>query len=252
MQGKNDSRFFLTASSQWYAAWSSGWVPILKKKLVENGGDPPRQIKIVQRLETKFFLSFFNQQVVVHKGKRKDYLTVPKKRQTRLHLYQVRNTASGIRATEINADASLLNTKDSFILCCRHYTEGSGAMNLIFQIFVWFGKQCPEYSEESTYSDSPTMKIVDQLVEFYRQQNVAGLQAQVTTLNEGGETPEFWDALGVVDSARLKYINQEFYEAYPNPRLFVTHVENGNLKIREIPEFTQNDLEQEYIYILVC
>jgi len=94
------------------------------------------------------------------------------------------------------------------------------------------------------------MKIVDQLVEFYRQQNVAGLQAQVTTLNEGGETPEFWDALGVVDPLRLSYINEEFYGQYPNPRLFITSVENGNLKIREIPEFTQNDLEQEFIYIL--
>lgn len=98
-----------------------------------------------------------------------------------------------------------------------------------------------------TWSGSLTTTVNQELVE--RQLDLLKPNIQAKPQKEGTETEQFWNLLG----GKCEYPSQKIGKEHEaDPHLFsCTHL-NGNLKVTEIFNFTQDDLMAEDIFILDC
>nr|KYP57501.1 Villin-4 [Cajanus cajan] len=72
---------------------------------------------------------------------------------------------------------------------------------------------------------------------------------QCKSQKEGVESEQFWDLLG----GKSEYPSQKITrDAENDPHLFSCDFSNGNLKVKEIYNFSQDDLMTEDIYIMDC
>ncbi|XP_061116195.1 gelsolin-like isoform X2 [Conger conger] len=183
-------------------------------------GGTPVQVRVVQGEEPAQLMSLFGgRPMVVHKNgtSRDGGQTEPAK----TRLFQLRtNSAGGSRAVEVDASASELNSNDVFVLV----TPAAA--------FMWLGQGSSEAEKCGA----------KQLCEI--------LAVCTSELPEGGETDDFWEALGgkadYCTSIRLK----DKMNAHP-PRLFACSNKTGRFKIEEVPgDMTQDDLATDDIMIL--
>ncbi|KAF7654435.1 hypothetical protein LDENG_00069430 [Lucifuga dentata] len=194
----------------------------------ELGGGPVQvvgapittQVRVVQGKEPAHLMSLFGgQPMVVYKGgtSREGGQSAP----AETRLFQVRSNSAGhTRAVEVDSVASNLNSNDAFILV----TPGDS--------FLWVGQGACDTEKQGA----------QQLCDI--------LGVSVSELPEGGETGQFWEALGGKAAYRTSTRLKDKMDAHP-PRLFACSNKTGNFIIEEVPgELTQDDLATDDVMIL--
>ncbi|MGH0153909.1 UNVERIFIED_CONTAM: hypothetical protein FKN15_061888 [Acipenser sinensis] len=139
---------------------------ILSAQLDEELGGGPVQVRVIQGKEPAHLMSLFGgQPMVVYKGgtSRDGGQSAP----AETRLFQVRaNSAGFTRAVEVDACASSLNSNDAFVLVTPSAS------------FVWVGQGACDMEKGGA----------EKLLQI--------LGASASELLEGGETDDFWSALG--------------------------------------------------------
>ncbi|KAF3452761.1 hypothetical protein FNV43_RR03194 [Rhamnella rubrinervis] len=202
----------------------------LASKMVESLKFLPAQTRIYEGNEPVQFYSIF-QSIIVFKGGLSDgykkYVgekEIPDEtyKEDGVALFRVQGSGpDNMQAIQVDPVASSLNSSYCYIL-------HSGST-----VFTWSGNL--------TSSDQ------QELVE--RQLDLIKPDLQSKPQKEGAESEQFWDLLG----GKSEYSSQKIgRDAESDPRLFSCIFKNGNLKVVEIYNFTQDDLMTEDIFILDC
>ncbi|XP_067088047.1 gelsolin-like isoform X2 [Osmerus mordax] len=208
----------------WQGADSSqdeiGASAILGAQLDDELGGGPVQVRVVQGKEPAHLMSLFGgMPMVVYKGgtSRDGGQSAP----SETRLFQVRSNSAGCtRAVEVDATASNLNSNDAFLLVTPAET------------FLWAGQGANETEKQGA------QQLCD----------ILGVSA--SELPEGGESGEFWDALGGQTEYRTSSRLKNKMDTHP-PRLFACSNKTGNFVIEEVPgEMTQEDLATDDVMIL--
>lgn len=98
-----------------------------------------------------------------------------------------------------------------------------------------------------TWAGNLTTALDQELME--RQLDVIKPNTQSRSQKEGSETDQFWSLLG----GKSEYSSQKLVrELESDPHLFSCILSKGNLKVKEIHHFTQDDLMTEDVFILDC
>ncbi|KAK8454992.1 hypothetical protein SEVIR_4G064000v4 [Setaria viridis] len=98
-----------------------------------------------------------------------------------------------------------------------------------------------------TWAGNLTTALDQELME--RQLDVIKPNTQSRSQKEGSETDQFWSLLG----GKSEYSSQKMVrELESDPHLFSCILLKGNLKVKEIHHFTQDDLMTEDVFILDC
>ncbi|XP_054896579.1 gelsolin a isoform X1 [Poeciliopsis prolifica] len=195
----------------------------------ELGGGPVQvvgapittQVRVVQGKEPAHLMSLFGgQPMVVYRGgtSRDGGQSAP----AETRLFQVRSNSAGhTRAVELDAVASNLNSNDAFLL-----VSPDGAT-------LWVGVGASDTEKQGA-------------------QQLCGILGVSPSdeLSEGGETDQFWAALGGKAEYRTSTRLKDKMDAHP-PRLFACSNKTGNFIIEEVPgEMTQDDLATDDVMIL--
>lgn len=198
-----------------------GACAILGSQLDDELGGGPVQVRVVQGKEPAHLMSLFGgQPMVVYKGgtSRDGGQSAP----AETRLFQVRSNSAGhTRAVELDAAASNLNSNDAFVL-----VTPAGAS-------LWVGAGASDTEKQGA----------QQLC------GILGVSAS-SEFPEGGETDQFWAALGGKAEYRTSTRLKDKMDAHP-PRLFACSNKTGNFIIEEVPgEMTQDDLATDDVMIL--
>ncbi|KAG7272768.1 hypothetical protein CRUP_015410 [Coryphaenoides rupestris] len=193
---------------------------ILGAQLDDELGGGPVQVRVVQGKEPAHMMSLFGgKPMVIYRGgtSRDGGQSAP----AETRLFQVRSNAAGhTRAVELEAASSNLNSNDAFIVAAP-----GGC-------FLWSG-QGASYAEKQG-----ALQLCD----------ILGVSA--AELPEGGESDDFWEALGGKSEYRTSTRLKDKMDAHP-PRLFACSNKTGNFIIEEVPgELTQDDLATDDVMIL--
>ncbi|XP_070474390.1 villin-1 [Equus przewalskii] len=181
--------------------------------------DEAVQIRVTMGKEPPHLMSIFKGRMVVYQGgtsRANNSEPVPSTR-----LFQVRGTsASNTKAFEVSARATSLNSNDVFILktpsCC----------------YLWYGKGCSGDEREMA-------KTVADIISRTEKQVVV----------EGQEPANFWIALGgKAPYANTKRLQEENLAI--TPRLFECSNQTGRFLATEVPDFSQDDLEEDDVFLL--
>ncbi|PWZ36575.1 Villin-4 [Zea mays] len=137
-------------------------------------------------------------------------------------LFRIQGSGSeNMQALQVDPLASSLNSSYCYIL-----HNGN-------TVFTWIG--------------NVTTSLDHDLVE--RQLDVIKPELPSRSLKEGRETDQFWEVLG----GKSKYPNQKVERENENdPHLFSCIISKGNIRVKEIHHFTQDDLMTEDVFILDC
>ncbi|XP_041098671.1 gelsolin-like isoform X1 [Polyodon spathula] len=202
---------------------------ILSAQLDEElGGGPVQirgsrittQVRVIQGKEPAHLMSIFGgQPMVVYKGgtSRDGGQSAP----AETRLFQVRaNSAGFTRAVEVDVCASNLNSNDAFVLVTPSAS------------FVWMGQGACDTEKDGA----------EKLLQI--------LGVSASELQEGGETDDFWSALGGKQQYRTSTRLKDKMDSHP-PRLFACSNKTGRFIIEEVPgEMIQEDLAQDDVMIL--
>ncbi|MEQ2313487.1 hypothetical protein AMECASPLE_002533 [Ameca splendens] len=198
-----------------------GTCAILSSQLDDELGGGPVQVRVVQGKEPAHLMSLFGgQPMVVYKGgtSRDGGQSAP----AETRLFQVRSNSAGhTRAMELDASASNLNSNDAFVLVTPDGTS------------LWVGVGASDTEKQGA-------------------QQLCGILgvSPSSELSEGGETDQFWAALGGKAEYRTSTRLKDKMDAHP-PRLFACSNKTGNFIIEEVPgEMTQDDLATDDVMIL--
>ncbi|XP_028779934.1 villin-1 isoform X1 [Neltuma alba] len=100
-------------------------------------------------------------------------------------------------------------------------------------VFTWIG----------SLSTAQDHNLLDRMVELLNP------TLQPISVREGNEPTDFWDTLG----GKAEYPREkEIQKHAEDPHLFVLNINGGDFKVREIYNFTQDDLVTEDILLLDC
>ncbi|KAK8449560.1 hypothetical protein SEVIR_7G238600v4 [Setaria viridis] len=137
-------------------------------------------------------------------------------------LFQIQGSGSeNMQAIQVDAVASSLNSSYCYIL-----HNGN-------TVFTWTGNL--------------TTSLDHDLVE--RKLDVIKPDLPSRSQKEGRETDQFWELLG----GKSKYTNQKVgREHESDPHLFSCIISKGNIKVKEIHHFSQDDLMTEDVLVLDC
>ncbi|XP_027882138.1 gelsolin a isoform X2 [Xiphophorus couchianus] len=198
-----------------------GACAILGSQLDDELGGGPVQVRVVQGKEPAHLMSLFGgQPMVVYRGgtSRDGGQSAP----AETRLFQVRSNSAGhTRAVELDAVAANLNSNDAFLL-----VSPDGAS-------LWMGVGASDTEKQGA----------QQLC------GILGVSAS-DELSEGGETDQFWAALGGKAEYRTSPRLKDKMDAHP-PRLFACSNKTGNFIIEEVPgEMTQDNLATDDVMIL--
>ena len=126
-----------------------------------------------------------------------------------------------MQAIQVDPVASSLNSSYCYIL----HSESI--------VFTWSGN----------LTTSDDQELVERMLDLIKP------DMQSRPQKEGAETEQFWELLG----GKTEYPSQKIVrEAENDPHLFSCHFSEGNLKVKEIHNFSQDDLMTEEIFILDC
>ncbi|GAB2218270.1 hypothetical protein Droror1_Dr00001490 [Drosera rotundifolia] len=137
-------------------------------------------------------------------------------------LFRVQGSGpDNMQAIQVEPVSSSLNSSYCYIL-----QSGS-------TIFMWSGSLTTPEDQE----------LAD------RQLDIIKPNTQSKAQREGAESEQFWDLLG----GKTEYSSQKIgRDAESDPHLFACTFSNGDLKVKEIFNFTQDDLMTEDVFILDC
>uniref|UniRef100_A0A8C8A6E0 Villin-1 n=1 Tax=Otus sunia TaxID=257818 RepID=A0A8C8A6E0_9STRI len=187
--------------------------------LDQKYNNEPVQIRVTMGKEPAHLMAIFKGKMVVYAGgtsREGSKEPTPSTRLFHVHGTNEYNT----KAFEVPVRASSLNSNDVFVLktpsCC----------------YLWYGKGCSGDEREMG-------KTVADIIS----------KTEKPVIAEGQEPPEFWLALG----GKSQYANSKrLQEENPSvsPRLFECSNKTGTFLATEIVDFTQDDLEEDDIYLL--
>ncbi|NXU59249.1 VILI protein, partial [Turnix velox] len=187
--------------------------------LDQKYNNEPVQIRVTMGKEPAHLMAIFKGKMVVYAGgtsRAGRNEPVPATRLFHVHGTNEYNT----KAFEVPVRASSLNSNDVFVLktpsCC----------------YLWYGKGCSGDEREMG-------KMVADIIS----------KTEKPVIAEGQEPAEFWVALGgksqYANSKRLQEENSSV-----SPRLFECSNKTGTFMATEIVDFTQDDLEEDDVYLL--
>ncbi|KAH0448623.1 hypothetical protein IEQ34_022423 [Dendrobium chrysotoxum] len=202
----------------------------LATNMVESLKSQAVQARIYEGKEPIQFLTIFQSLIVFKGGLSSGY----KKFRTENGLEDETYTPEGIalfrvqgcgpdnmQAIQVNPVSSSLNSSYCYILHSGN------------TVFTWSGSLTTSNNQE--------------LVE--RQLDIIKPNIQPKPQKEGSESEQFWSLLG----GKCEYPSQNITrEPESDPHLFSCTFSNGNLKVSEIHNFTQDDLMAEDVFILYC
>ncbi|XP_026708804.1 villin-1 isoform X2 [Athene cunicularia] len=187
--------------------------------LDQKYNNEPVQIRVTMGKEPAHLMAIFKGKMVVYAGgtsRESSKEPTPSTRLFHVHGTNEYNT----KAFEVPVRASSLNSNDVFVLktpsCC----------------YLWYGKGCSGDEREMG-------KTVADIIS----------KTEKPVIAEGQEPPEFWLALG----GKSQYANSKrLQEENPSvsPRLFECSNKTGTFLATEIVDFTQDDLEEDDVYLL--
>lgn len=187
--------------------------------LDQQYNDEPVQIRVPMGKEPPHLMSIFKGNMIIYQGGTSRSGNTEPEPPTRL--FQIRGSSTNnTKAIEVPAQATSLNSNDVFVLktqaCC----------------YLWCGKGCSGDEREMA-------KMVADTISRMEKQVVA----------EGQEPSNFWMALGgkapYANSKRLQEENLSI-----TPRLFECSNQTGRFLATEIPDFNQDDLEEDDVFLL--
>ncbi|XP_007451478.1 PREDICTED: villin-1 [Lipotes vexillifer] len=187
--------------------------------LDQQYNNEPVQILVPMGKESPHLMSIFKGRMVVYQGGTSRANSVEPVPSTRL--FQVRGTSTNnTKAFEVPARAASLNSNDVFILktqsCC----------------YLWCGKGCSGDEREMAKMVADTISRTEKQV-----------------VVEGQEPANFWMALGgKAPYASTKRLQEETLVI--TPRLFECSNQTGRFLATEIPDFNQDDLEEDDVFLL--
>jgi hypothetical protein len=175
------------------------------------------QVRVVQGKEPPHFVAMFDGLLTIYLGDADDSGYEPVKP----YLLQIRGSSpQEARATQVELRAASLNSNDTFLLIGKEST------------YLWCGKGSTGDERELA------KKIATQD------------RVEITTVSEGQERSDFWDALGGKEEyASDKRLATDDYRDAP-PRLFQISNASGNLRAEEIVNFDQADLIEDDVMLL--
>ncbi|XP_066529896.1 adseverin [Hoplias malabaricus] len=193
----------------------------LTVQLDQSLGGNAVQVRVTQGKEPAHLLSLFKAKplVVYKNGTSREGGQAPP---AATRLFQVRRNLGTItRISEVEAEASSLNSNDAYLL---KMPEGDA--------YIWMGKGASEEEKHGA-------KYMSEL-----------LQCKSKHITEGQEPMDFWKALG----GKSEYQSSERLESktitHP-PRLFACSNKTGRFIIEEVPgEYTQDDLAEDDVMLL--
>ncbi|OCT74043.1 hypothetical protein XELAEV_18033006mg [Xenopus laevis] len=208
-QGAKATRDELTASA------------FLTVQLDRSIGDQAVQVRVTQGKEPPHLLSLFKDKpLIIYKDgtSRKGGQAPP----SAVRLFQIRKNLSTItRIVEVDADASLLNSNDVFVLKLKN---NSG--------YKWIGKGASDEEEKAAEYIANVLKC------------------KISKIAEGQEPGEFWNALNGKKTYQTSALLESKSIIHP-PRLFGCSNKTGRFLIEEVPgEFTQDDLAEDDVMLL--
>uniref|UniRef100_A0A663DRR1 Villin-1 n=1 Tax=Aquila chrysaetos chrysaetos TaxID=223781 RepID=A0A663DRR1_AQUCH len=187
--------------------------------LDQKYNNEPVQVRVTMGKEPAHLMAIFKGKMVVYAGgtsRAGSKEPTPSTRLFHVHGTNEYNT----KAIEVPIRASSLNSNDVFVLktpsCC----------------YLWYGKGCSGDEREMG-------KMVADIIS----------KTEKPVIAEGQEPPEFWLALG----GKSQYANSKrLQEENPSvsPRLFECSNKTGTFMATEIVDFTQDDLEEDDVYLL--
>ncbi|KAM6129683.1 villin-1 isoform 1-T1 [Pterocles gutturalis] len=187
--------------------------------LDQKYNNEPVQVRVTMGKEPAHLMAIFKGRMVVYAGgtsRAGSKEPVPSTRLFHVHGTNEYNT----KAFEVPVRASSLNSNDVFVLktpsCC----------------YLWYGKGCSGDEREMG-------KMVADIIS----------KSEKPVIAEGQEPAEFWVALG----GKSQYANSKrLQEENPSisPRLFECSNKTGTFQATEIVDFTQDDLEEDDVYLL--
>ncbi|XP_005395703.1 PREDICTED: villin-1 [Chinchilla lanigera] len=187
--------------------------------LDQKYNDEPVQVRVPMGKEPPHLMSIFKGRMVVYQGGSSRANSSEPAPSTRL--FQVRGTnANNTKAFEVLARATSLNSNDIFVLktpsCC----------------YLWCGKGCSGDEREMAKMVADTISPTEKQV-----------------VVEGQEPANFWMALGgKAPYASTKRLQEE--NSVISPRLFECSNQTGRFLATEIPDFNQDDLEEDDVFLL--
>ncbi|RZB55503.1 Villin-4 [Glycine soja] len=202
----------------------------LASKMVESMKFLPSQARIYEGSEPIQFHAIL-QSCIVFKGGLSDgyknYIAekeIPDEtyNEDGVALFRIQGTGpDNMQAIQVEPVASSLNSTYCYIL-------HSGPT-----VFIWSGG----------LATSDDQELVERMLDLIKP------DVQCKPLKEGVESEQFWDLLG----GKTEYPSQKITrDAENDPHLFSCNFSEGNLKVKEIHNFSQDDLMTEDIYILDC
>ncbi|NXV47827.1 VILI protein, partial [Uria aalge] len=187
--------------------------------LDQKYNNEPVQVRVTMGKEPTHLMAIFKGKMVVYAGgtsRAGSKEPTPSTRLFHVHGTNEYNT----KAFEVAVRASSLNSNDVFVLktpsCC----------------YLWYGKGCSGDEREMGKTVADIISKTEKLV-----------------IAEGQEPAEFWVALG----GKSQYANSKrLQEENPSvsPRLFECSNKTGTFLATEIVDFTQDDLEEDEVYLL--
>eukprot|EP01120_Amphizonella_sp_Union-15-10_P017555 TRINITY_DN9784_c0_g1_i1.p1 TRINITY_DN9784_c0_g1~~TRINITY_DN9784_c0_g1_i1.p1 ORF type:complete len:459 (-),score=96.49 TRINITY_DN9784_c0_g1_i1:40-1416(-) len=195
-----------------------GSAALLASNLSESLGRAT-QARVIQNKEPEHFLSHFEGYYIVKRGRR----GLP---ESQIQLYRLRGT-NPINTTAVALEpfATSLNSNDAFILLT------------VSKVFIWIGKGANIFERNCSSSMVERLCAGDEVFS----------KASVDFLEEGMESEEFWGALG----GKAPYSDQDFLvERDIHARLFQCSDSTGSIKVIEIFNFDQDDLDDDDVMLL--
>ncbi|NXX97363.1 VILI protein, partial [Centropus bengalensis] len=187
--------------------------------LDQKYNNEPVQVRVTMGKEPAHLMAIFKGKMVVYAGgtsRAGSEEPTPSTRLFHVHGTNEYNT----KAFEVPVRASALNSSDVFVLKTPS------------RCYLWYGKGCSGDEREMG-------KAVADIISKSEKQVVA----------EGQEPSEFWVALGGKSQyANSKRLQEE--EPSVSPRLFECSNKTGTFLATEIEDFTQDDLEEDDVYLL--
>jgi gelsolin len=216
------------AGNQWYPQFMFGFFPVLERR-IKSQGRHVDQVHIHQGSEPKHFCLLFNSLLTIRNGEREepaDEDESPRDWQLEPLLLDVRlqmpsETVRAIQPVEMSA--AFLNSEGTFMLVTKEQT------------FIWIGKASRIF---------PSAESIKTLV------NRVGKGATVALMegdDEEAAMADFWKAIG----GPGRYCKKD-RRSHWLPRLFEGYAQDGQLKMREIVNYSQWDLSEQGSYLLDC
>eukprot|EP01102_Stenamoeba_stenopodia_P006568 TRINITY_DN1810_c1_g1_i1.p1 TRINITY_DN1810_c1_g1~~TRINITY_DN1810_c1_g1_i1.p1 ORF type:complete len:998 (+),score=322.48 TRINITY_DN1810_c1_g1_i1:204-3197(+) len=175
------------------------------------------QARVVQNKEPNHFLAHFKGNMIVHKGNREDKKLDPA---TFDALFHIRGTDPVVtRAIQVDKVLKSFNSNDTFLL----FTPG--------KVLAWHGKGTNEHEK------ALALRVAERLIPG----------SKVVEVAEGNEPEEFWTAVG--EKGKIPEVPL-LKKGIARARLFHCSNATGAFRVTEVPNFTQDDLDNEDVMIL--